>query len=411
MERIQPSEVLVKEFTEDRRGKKLSLSEVVLRSAQMMLQRAIEEEVQEFLGRGYYKRSESEEFRGYRNGYEPKKILTGEGTIELKVPQVRQSRDRFRSAFLEAYTRRTEKLDELILKIAVRGLSVRDIEETMLEILSGEGISRTVISRISDQLHTDFEAWRKRDLTKEKILYLFLDGAYWRVRRGVPSKEAVLTAYGIREDGKKVLLHLSLGNKENCDSWLAFLHDMTERGLVEPVMIVSDGNPGVIKACREVFPDSLKQRCQVHKMRNILARLPKAAMSEMKPMIQKIFTAESYQAAMAAGARLIRRFKDKFPAAMESFEKDLESTLQCLKLPAEHRVRVRTTNLLERLFAEAKRRTKVIPYFQSEKSCLKYVFATLIASSRLWRGVQMNLKIQKQLISLKEGIVKDSKVA
>ncbi len=169
MERIQPSELLVKEFAQDRRAKKLSLSEVVLRSAQVMLQRAIEEEVQEFLGRGYYKRSEeSEEFRGYRNGYEPKKIRTGEGTIELKVPQVRQSRERFRSAFLEAYTRRTEKLDELILKIAVRGLSVRDIEETMLEILSGEGISRSVISRISDQLHSDFEAWRKRDLSKKK---------------------------------------------------------------------------------------------------------------------------------------------------------------------------------------------------------------------------------------------------
>jgi transposase-like protein len=260
-------------------------------------------------------------------------------------------------------------------------------------------------------LHADFEAWRKRDLSKEKILYLFLDGAYWRVRRGVRSKEAVLAAYGIREDGKKVLLHLSLGNKENRDSWLAFLHDMTERGLSEPVMIVSDGNPGVLKACREVFPFSLKQRCQVHKMRNILARLPKTAIHEMNPMIQKIFTTETYQAAIAAGQRLVRRFKDKFPAAMESFEKDLDQTLQCLKLPIEHRVRVRTTNMLERLFAEAKRRTKVIPYFQSEKSCLKYVFATLIASSRLWRGVQMNLKIQKQLISLKEGIVKDSKVA
>ncbi|MCI0446136.1 IS256 family transposase [bacterium] len=411
MERIQPSEFLVKEFTEDRRSKKLTLSEVVLRSAQMMLQRAIEEELQEFLRRGYYKRTEGEEFRGYRNGYEPKKIRTGEGVVELKVPQVRQSRERFRSAFLAAYVHRTEKLDELIRTITVGGLSVRDVEQTMLEILSGEGVSRTVVSRISDQLHRDFEAWRKRDLSQEKILYLFLDGAYWRLRRGAQSKEAVLAAYGIREDGKKVLLHLSVGNKENRDSWLTFLHDMTERGLNEPVMIVSDGNPGVIKACREVFPNSLKQRCQVHKMRNILARLPKTAVREMKPMIQKIFTADNYQAARAAGLRLIARFKDKFSAAMECFEKDLEGTIQCLKLPGEHRVRVRTTNMLERLFAEAKRRTKVIPYFQSEKSCLKYVFATLIASSRLWRGVKMNPKIEKQLISLKEGIIKDSKVA
>jgi putative transposase len=167
-------------------------------------------------------------------------------------------------------------------------LSLRDIEQTMFDILSGEGVSRSVLSRITDQLHEDFENWRKRDLSKEEILYLFLDGAYWKLRQGASSKEAILVAYGIRWDGKKVLLHVAVGNKESYDCWLAFLHDLTERGLNEPMMVVTDGSPGAIKACKEIFPHALKQRCQVHRMRNILARVPKAVISEMKQLIQQV---------------------------------------------------------------------------------------------------------------------------
>lgn len=410
MKRILPSENLVKEFEQRKRTKDFSLKEFILKGAQLMLQKAVEEEVQEFLGRGHYERA-SEEFRGYRNGYEAKKIRTGEGMIEVQMPQVRNAKERFRSSFIASYLKRTETIDKLILNIVVKGLSLRDIEQTMFDILSGEGISRSVLSRISDQLHQDFESWRKRDLSKEEILYLFLDGAYWKMRNGTQGKEAILVAYGIRWDGKKVLLQVAVGNKESYDCWLAFLHDLTERGLNEPTMVVNDGCPGAIKACKEIFPHALKQRCQVHKMRNILARLPKAVMGEIKPLIQQVFTAESYEKGLAAGYRLIKRFKVRFPAAMECFEKDLEATIQCLRLPVEHRMRARTTNLLERLLEEAKRRTKVIPYFQSEKSCLKYVFATMIAASRVWRGVHMTVRIEKQLNSLKEGILSHTKAA
>lgn len=410
MKRILPSENLVKEFEQRKRDKDLSLKEFILRGAQLMLQKAVEEEMQEFLGRGHYERA-GEDFRGYRNGYEGKKIRTGEGIIEVQMPQVRNAKERFKSAFISAYLKRTETIDKLIVNIAVKGLSVRDIEQTMFDLLSGEGISRSVLSRISEQLHQDFELWRKRDLSGEEILYLFLDGAYWKVRNGVQSKEAILVAYGIRWDGKKVLLHLALGNKESYDCWMAFLHDLTERGLTEPMMIVCDGNPGAIKACKEIFPRALKQRCQVHKMRNIVARLPKAVIAEIKPLIQQVFTADNYEKGLAAGQRLIKRFKNRFPAAIECFEKDLEATIQCLRLPTEHRMRVRTTNILERLLEEAKRRTKVIPYFQSEKSCLKFVFATMIAASRLWRGVNMDVRVEKQLNSLKEKILNQTKAA
>jgi putative transposase len=410
MKRILPSENLVKEFEQRKRAGEFSLKEYILRGAQLMLQKAVEEEVQEFLDRGHYERA-GDELRGYRNGYETKKIRTGEGVIEVEMPQVRNAKERFRSSFIAAYLKRTEMIDKLILNIAVKGLSLRDIEQTMFDILSGDGISRSVLSRISDQLRQDFERWRKRDLSKEEILYLFLDGSYWKMRDGEQPKEAILVGYGIRWDGKKILLHVALGNKESYDCWLAFLHDQTERGLNEPMMVICDGSPGAIKACKEIFPHALKQRCQVHNMRNILARLPKAMISEIKPLIQQVFTADSYEKGLAAGHRLIKRFKARFPAAIECFEKDLEATIQCLRLPAEHRTRVRTTNILERLLEEAKRRTKVIPYFQSEKSCMKFVFATMIVASRLWRGVHMTVPIEKQLNSLKERILNHIKAA
>jgi len=411
MTKIPPSKRLVKELKDKIRNFGIGLKELVREGARLMLQTAVEEELDEFLGRGHYERQDPEqEFRGYRNGYERKKIKTAEGSIEIQMPQIRDSKEGFRSRWIAAYLKRTETLDEMTRALYVKGLSFRDIESTMMEILSGEGVSRSVASRVAEKLSDDFRAWKDRNLGEEDILYLFLDGAYWKVRDGA-GKEAVFVAYGIRRDGKKVLLHLELGNKESTDAWVLFLHNMTERGLQEPLLIVYDGNPGVKKACKQVFPNSLKQRCQVHKLRNILSKVPKAAQAEMKTMIVKVFQAESYAKGISAGTRLFERFKDRFPAAMECFIKDLEETLQCLRLPEEHRMRARTTNVLERLFGEAKRRTKVIPYFRSEASAFKLLFATLITASRLWRGVRIDSKINKQLAALESEILGKTRAA
>lgn len=386
--------------------------ELIREGIRLMLQMGLEDEITELLGRRHYeRREEDQEFLGYRNGYERKKIETAEGGVEVEMPQIRQAKKEFQSRWIEAYMKRTENLEEMVKHMYVKGMSVRDIESSMSDILSGVGISRSTVSRITSQLEQDFKEWQNRKLSGEEILYLFLDGAYWKVRDGSSSKEAVLIAYGIRRDGKKVLLHLSLGNKESFDCWLSFLHDMTERGLSEPLMIVYDGNPGVKKACRQVFPRSLKQRCQVHKLRNILSKLPRAMQAEMKKLIRKVFEAESYHKGLEAGKHLIARFRDRYPSAMECLEKDLEETLQCLKLPAAHRMRARNTNVLERLIEEAKRRTKVIPYFQKERICLKLIYATLLTASRLWRGVKMNREIEKEIAALEPKILKASRAA
>lgn len=222
-----------------------------------------------------------------------------------------------------------------------------------------------------------------------KVVYLFLDAIYVALRQGTKEKGGVLCAYGILENGKKVLLHLALGSRESYDSWLSFLHDMAVRGLNEPVLVVSDKNKALRRAVRELFPHAFKQPCLAHRMRNILSNLPKKAQKEMKPLVREVFYAESYEQGLMQGRELITRFKNNYTSAMECLEDDLEECLTYLKFPEAHWRAIRTTNMLERTFEEGRRRTKVITRFPTESSRLRLLYATLITGSRSWHGVKM----------------------
>lgn len=211
-------------------------------------------------------------------------------------------------------------------------------------------------------------------------------------------------AYAILEAGEKVLLHLTLGSRESYDSCLGFLHDMTARGMNEPLLVVYDGCPGLKKAVREVFPNAKKQRCQVHRMRNILSKLPKAVIPEMKRLIQQVFLAKDYDKGMKLGEQLITRFERRYPQAMECMKETLSDTLTCLQFPEEHRKFIRTTNLLERTWEEGRRRTKVIPRFPTETSCLKLVFASLIGASKNWHGLRISPQTLRKLDKLRAKI-------
>jgi transposase-like protein len=282
----------------------------------------------------------------------------------------------------------------------VTGMSTRDVETVFIDVLAGRGVSRNTVSKITARLTEDLEAFRRRPLSAESVLYLFLDGTYLRFHLESERKEPVLVAYGIREDGRKVLLHIGPGHRESYDNWKTFLQEMTARGLRTPLMVVTDGNPGLVRAVEEIFPESLRQRCQRHRMNNILGKAPKEAWETLKKEIHQSFTARSYQEGLRAGRALISRWRSRFPAAMACLEEDLEACLQCLKLPPEHRKRVRTTNVLERLFGESRRRLKVIPHFFTETAGMKLVYATLLAASRRWRGVSINTIIDRDLDKL-----------
>ena len=259
MGKVLPSQRLLKQFEERLVFGDMNLSEIVRSGAQMMLQYALEREVTEALGRGYYENApETTKEKGRRNGYESHRVLTGEGAVTVQVPQIRETSTGFRSKILDAYVSRTEKLDELIARMYVHGMSTRDIEATFADVLSGTGVSKSVVSRVTQCLSDDFEVFRKRDLSSEELLYLELDGTFLRYHQGAEKKEPILVATGYRIDGTRVLLHIGVGNGESYANWKGFLQEMVARGLREPLLIVTDGNPGVLNAIEEVFPSKPK---------------------------------------------------------------------------------------------------------------------------------------------------------
>ena len=406
MGKVLPSQRLLKQFEEQLVFVEMNLSEIVRSGAQMMLQYALEREVTEALGRNYYENAPATtKEKGRRNGYESHRVLTGEGAVTVQVPRVRETEKVFQSKILDAYVSRTEKLDELIARMYVHGMSTRDIEATFADVLSGTGVSKSVVSRVTRCLSEDFEAFRKRDLSNEKLLYLELDGTYLRYHQGAERKAPILVATGYRADGTRDLLHIGVGNRESYENWKGFLQEMVARGMREPLLIVTDGNPGVLKAIAEVFPRSLKQRCQKYRLENILCKAPKEVRDELKAAILESFHANSYEQGLKKCREVIARYRQRFPSAMKCMEETLEACLQALRLPAAHHKRLRTSNLLERTFGEHKRRTKVIPHFFTEEAAMKLSFAVLLAVANKWRGVRMDVFAARKVEELRNELL------
>jgi putative transposase len=401
MKRVAPSERMGQEISEALKVSADPLGEAARRGAQLILQRVLEAEVDAFLGRGRYERAKDGALQGHRNGYEPKSVHLAEGSIELAVPQVRDTVEPFESAWLRAIGQRSQRLRQLIPMLYVKGMSQRDVEVALVEALGVEQTGRTVIAEVCKQLRPVFRNWQQRDLSAVELVYLFLDGIYLKLRPEDRRAAAVLCAYGILADGQKVLLHLEIGDKESTTCWETFLEDMKRRGLKAPLMTILDGNAGCRKAVKGKFPDSLVQRCQVHRMRNIITKLPEAARPGLKKLIHKAFTAKTYQDGLAQTRALIAQYQERFPAAMKCLEQDLEECLTALKLPVTHRRQTRTTNLLERLFGEGKRRSKVIPRFPSEDSGLTLLFAVLLDASEGWHGLRMNDALRDRLEAMR----------
>jgi transposase-like protein len=405
--KVPPSVSLFKEFEEHLKEGKLDLSAVVKRGAQYLLQCAVEYELKELLGRDYYQHASAEQReQGRRSGYEQRRVLTAEGAVEVKLPQVRDGKKPFHSKIVEAYVARTASLEDLVNRMYVHGLSTRDVEVVLQDLLEGRGISRSVVSQLTERLAEDFEKFRKRPLREEWFWYLFLDGTYVKYRVESEKKEPVLAAYGIQEDGKKVLLGLAPGSRESTAAWKSFLNDMRQRGLRAPLVVTSDGNPGVMAAIEEVWPHSLRQRCQKHRLENVLDRVPVEHHEDFKQAIFPAFHHEgSHEEGMALARKVVEKYEKKFPEAMRILSEDLEACLVVLKLPLKHRRVVRTTNLLERLFGENRRRTKVIPHFFQERAAMKLIYATLVAASRKWRGVEITTVMYRELSELRDQIL------
>jgi transposase-like protein len=380
-------------------------SELVRLAARLIIEEALEGEARDAVGRDYYARGATPG-GGYRNGYRPGRVNSAEGAIEFSAPQIADRSAPFRSRIREAVRGRTEELETLAVEMYARGLSTRDIEAVFADTEGRSLLSRSAVSEITERLWAEYEAFASRDLAEFEVIYLFVDGIAERLHLGQP-REAVLAAWGILRDGKKALLHLAPGTKEDTASCREFLQEMRRRGLPDPLLVASDGAPGMIRAIEECLPRSIRQRCLAHKMRNLQSKVPEDVWPEFKAR-----AAASYQAASPALARLLRddiasTYARDLPSAVACLDDDFEACIAQLRFPLGHRRAIRTTNLLERLFGEERRRTKVIPHAFGERAVLKLMYAALIRAAERWRGIRITEFEQRQLRAIREEIDRD----
>jgi transposase-like protein len=407
MARITPSERFGAELEEAVAGVGVDgdpVETIARLGARLVLQQALEAEVELFLGRARYERAEAEAV-GYRNGYEPRTVRTSSGPIELERPRIRNATELgFASRILGETVTRTHALEALIMYGFLRGLSVRDVEALLAEAFGEQVVSKSTVSRICEQLRDRYRVWRERRLDEHDLVYCFLDAVYLKLRPDDEPAEGVLCAWGLTLEGRKVLLGLQLGSRESYEDWLDFLRDLGARGLRAPALVCADGAPGLWKSVQETWPRALAQRCTVHKLRNLVAKLPERLHREVKGRYWAALDADSLADAKRALEQLAAAYAAAYPSFARSLLDDLDALTVHLRFPAEHRKRVRSTNLLERTFVEVRRRTKVIGRIPGEISALALVFNVLELASRGWRGVVMTPKATAEIERLRRAI-------
>jgi putative transposase len=401
--RVSPTDRIrhhIDELFADGRSLPEILEEVARLGAQLLMQAALEAEVTEFLGRDRYQRAAAcaDARPGSRNGYREVTVKTTAGPVGLARPKLRGTTGAFASRLFGSHVTKTHALESLVIASFVRGLSVRDVEAALAEALGDQAaISKSTVSSVCQQIKEEYQAWAQRRLDGITLDYLFLDASFFRMHPGSPA-EPVLAAWGITTDGKPAFIGLAPGTGESADAWHAFLADLKDRGLASPLLVISDGAPGLIAAIEQAYPQALRQRCLIHRARNILAKIPAGMQAEVKDAYWKIFdtgelkTPPGPQLVELVDARISEmagRYSATYPSAMKCLTTDKEGLSAYLRFPAEHHNRIRHSNFIERTFGETRRRTKVIGRLPGETSCLTLLWAVLDRASRGWRGLNM----------------------
>jgi putative transposase len=371
------------------------LEEVARLTVRLFMQTAVEAQVETVLGRGRYERRAEDSAVGYRNGWQPPAtVKTTMGPVELSRPKLRGTDEAFCSSLFGTGVTRTNALEALVISGWVRGLSDRDIEASLAEVLGPEAaLSRSTVSRICQRIRAELEAFKTRSLAEVRLDYLFLDASHFRMHTGAKA-EPVLAAWGIDTDGKPVFVALGPAAAESTDAWEGFLGDLIDRGLRPPLLVISDGAPGLIAAIELRFPGSLRQRCVIHRLRNALAKVSVPDQAAFKAGWWRIFDGieapDGEQAVAEATGRaeaFAAAWEGRYPSAIRCLTEDLASLTAHLRFPREHWKRIRHSNFIERTFGETRRRVKVIGRLPGEHSCLSLVWAVLDRASKGWRGV------------------------
>ena len=374
-------------------------AELVRLATRLIIEEAFEAESREAVGRGYYEHG-AEPGQGWRNGVRTGRLKTTEGAIAYTAPQIAGRAEPFRSEIREHLKGRTQALEDLAVELLARGLSVRDIEDAFKDESGRLLLSRTAVSEIGERLWADYQEFATRDLCEYDVVYLFVDGIAERIRPG-QKREPVLAAWGFTASGAKVLLHLMTGSKEDHETVSAFFQDMRARGLGDPLLVVSDGAPGIIKAIETCFPRSERQRCLAHRMRNLAAKVPEDLWPEFKARATAAYQAPSRAIARDLAEGVVEDYQAELPSALACFRDDFEACIAHLRMPVPHRRAIRTTNLLERLFVEERRRLKIIPNAFGEKPVLKLMFGAMIRAAERWQAIKVTDFERRQMATVR----------
>lgn len=349
------------------------LREKLQQAVRTALISVLEAEVDAFIGAVRYERTEQR--RDYRNGHYTRSLDTSIGHIsDLPVPRTRGG---YQTQVFERYHRRRNDLDQAIGEMFVAGVSQARVGQ-VVETLTGTKPSASTVSRVFHTLESEYEQWKTRPLA-ERYAYAFADGTYFTViYNDEGCKMPILAVIGIAETGERDVLAFRVGDRENQQAWEDLLEDLKDRGVKMVGLWISDGNKAMLGAITKKFAASARQRCVVHKMDNVLSYVPKTQQEQLEPELKALFYQKDRQAADQAVAAFIEKYQTIYPTAIECLQRDLEACLIFYDFPKEHWKTIRTSNVIERLFGEVKRRShKMAAAFRNEQSCLLLFYAVI----------------------------------
>jgi len=360
-------------FTKDGRDDAFSkLLETILN--QVLLGQSTEQ-----LGAAPYERTEDR--TAYRNGFRERDLTTRIGTITLRVPRHRNGE--FSTSMFERYQRSEQALVLAMIEMVINGVSTRKIE-IVTEELCGKSFSKSTVSSLCQRLDPIVEAFRNRPLNK-RYPFLIVDAIYLKVREaGRVRSKGLLIAIGISEDGNREVIGFKLADSESESSWGDFFTELKDRGLVSVDLVTSDDHKGLVKAIRKHFQGAAWQRCQTHFSRNVLDKAPKKFQPELKQSLNRIYNAKDEKEARRLLAETVETFESGAPKAMIVLEEGFEDIITVMGLPQKYRQKLRTSNGLERLNEEIRRRDRVIRIYPNEASVIRLIGALLIEQDERW---------------------------
>jgi transposase-like protein len=358
------------------------LSEALRGKVREMIMTLAEAELADVLAAGSYERREGR--RGYRNGKRQRSISTGLGATVIELPRARISageRDKeWQSGLIARYQRRARSVDQALLGCYLSGANGRRIRGALSPLLRGAPLSKSAISRLVGRLEVLFTQWRSRSLASEAVVFLYLDAIVLRVRiaKKVISVP-VLVGMGVKEDGQKVILDLELFQSESSSCWEGFFEGLISRGLKPPRLVIIDGNKGLRAAVEKNWPSTAVQRCTVHKLRNLERYAPRHALEEVKSDYHRIVYAESLEQAKKAYRDFISKWKKLAPKVVVSLEEAGDELLTFYRFPKSQWKSLRTTNSIERLNGEFRRRVKTQSSLPDARAAERLLFGLIIS--------------------------------